>query len=68
MIKTAPSAFPTFDGIGDYEIWNNNWNKLATNSQLNEDCLLIKLRESLTGQAAEYIGKTGMSILSYNEI
>ena len=54
--------------MGDYEIWQNNWSKLAINSQLNTDCLLIKLRESLVGQAAEYIGKTGMSILSYDQI
>ena len=68
MIKTTPSTFPKFDGVGDYEIWETNWNKLALNSQLNKDCLLIKLRESLVGHAAEYIGKTGMAVLTYEQV
>ena len=68
MIKTTPSAFPKFDGSSDFDIWVSNWEKLANGCQLSEDCLLIKLRESLIGRAAEYIGKTGMASLTYKEV
>ena len=68
MIKTTPSAFPKFDGSSDFDIWVSNWEKLANGCKLSQDCLLIKLRESLVGRAAEYIGKTGMASLSYDEV
>ena len=68
MIKTTPSAFPKFDGASDFDIWVSNWEKLANGCKLSQECLLIKLRESLVGRAAEYIGKTGLASLSYDEV
>ena len=67
IVKTTPSKFPEFNGEIDFEIWESNWKQLANNSGLDNDCLIIKLRESLIGKVREYIGVNGMSVLSYNQ-
>ena len=38
---------------------------LAVNSGLNDVCKLIKLKESITGKARDYIGEFGMASLNY---
>ena len=67
IVKTTPSKFPEFDGEVDFDIWETNWKQLANHSGLEDDCLIIKLRESLVGKVREYIGVHGMSTLSYNQ-
>ena len=68
IIKTTASSFPSFDGLSDYEVWKDNWKTLASNSGLNEECLVIKLRESIKGEAEKYMGETGMRSLGYHDM
>ena len=68
LIKTTPSNFPDFDGLSDYEVWKDNWKTLAKNSGLNEECLNIKLRESIKWEAQAYMGTTGMCAYTYNQM
>ena len=68
IIKVNASPFPEFDGKNNYEIWETEWKTLAENSGLNSACKLIKLKESIIGNARNYIGEFGMSTLDYDHI
>ena len=67
-VKVSTSEFPKFDGIINYFDWWAKWTYLATASQLDEDNLTIKLKESLVDNAEEIIGSSLMSTGTFQEI
>ena len=68
LVKMTASPFPEFDGSQDLDIYERTWKVLGDNSGLEQAGLLIKLRESITGKARDYIGTSGMSTLTYNQL
>ena len=68
LIKMTPHPFPEFDGSQDLDIFKTDWELLGANSGLEDAGLLIKLRGSIKGRAREYIGASGLSNLTYDQL